>query len=67
MKNEKAIQERLAALEKEVADLKARLDRVAPENWLDRVIGSMRDYPEFKKVIKYGVAFRRSQRPPKCG
>jgi hypothetical protein len=65
MKNEKAIQERLAALEREVADLKSRLDKVAPDNWLGRLIGSMKDYPEFKKVAKYGAAFRRSQRPPK--
>jgi hypothetical protein len=30
----------------------------ASQNWLDRVIGSMDDYPEFDQVVQFGREFR---------
>jgi hypothetical protein len=64
MSEEPTIEQRLAALEAEVARLKERLERLAPENWVERISGSMKDYPEFEEVVRLGQEFRRSQQPP---
>jgi len=37
-------------------------DDVGPD-WLDRVIGSMKDEPAFDKVLDYGRAIRQADRP----
>ena len=56
--------ERLAKLESEVAQLKQfiHVER-QPQNWLERVVGSMAEYPEFQEVVRLGREFRRSYRP----
>lgn len=64
MPEQLSIEQRLAALEAEVAGLKKRLAQVAPDNWLDRMTGSLQGYPEFEEVVRLGAEFRRSQRPP---
>lgn len=58
-------EERLALLEREVAELKLRLNQLsAPKaNWIEKVCGSMKDYPEFDEVVKYGAEIRRADRP----
>jgi hypothetical protein len=62
-----SIEERVAALEAEVAELKRRLAELTPQpknNWLDVVLGlSLKDYPEFEEVVRYGREFRESDRP----
>jgi 2,3-bisphosphoglycerate-independent phosphoglycerate mutase len=64
MANE-TVEQRVAILEKEVAQLKRRLDQVAPlKNWLDRVAGSMKEYPEFAEVLKHGAAIRQADQLP---
>ncbi len=65
MAGEDAIEQRLANLEREVAELRQRLDRLDPrQNWLDRISGSLKDYPEFEEVIRLGREFREADRPP---
>jgi hypothetical protein len=62
------VEERLAVLEKEVAQLRQQVDQLAkPQgNWLDRISGSMKDIPadvweEFQKLCK---EVRYADRPP---
>jgi hypothetical protein len=57
-------QHRLAALEEAVAEMQRRLAKMPdPDNWLDRVIGSVTDVEAFEEALKYGREFRYSDRP----
>ena len=61
MSGQNGVEERLALLEKEVAELKRT---VRPrENWFDRVAGSMKDDPEFDEVLRLGREIRQAERP----
>jgi hypothetical protein len=55
-------EERLATLEREVAELKRQI-QTPSRHWLDEVAGSMRSIPqeEFDKFVRYGEEFRRAQ------
>ncbi|MBM4094098.1 MAG: transferase hexapeptide repeat containing protein [Planctomycetes bacterium] len=54
----------MANLEAEVAQIKDQLQRGAkPQNWLDRVVGSMSRYPEFREVLRLGRELRQADRP----
>ena len=65
MAAEASIEQRLAALEKAVADIQLRLAGLpAGANWLEQFIGSFKDEPAFDEVIEYGRAFRAADRPP---
>jgi hypothetical protein len=55
------LESRLAALEVEVAALKQRLEKGAGNGWLDDVIGSMKDMPDFEEVVRYGREAREAQ------
>ena len=64
-----SIEERLAVLEREVAELRRQrpVVRVAVPpgaNWVDAISGSMEDFPEFEKVLEYGRQIRREQLAP---
>lgn len=58
------IEERMTAIEQSVRELQAamRTRQPAPD-WLDQVIGSMKDDPEFDEVLAYGRAIRQADRP----
>jgi len=57
------LEQRVAALEKEVIELKKIVGSAAQNgNWIERITGSMEKYPEFGEVIRLGAEFRRSQR-----
>ena len=60
---EKDVAQRLAILEKEVAELKRHLE-VASGDWPDRLFGRMKDFPEFDEVAKMGRVLRESQTDP---
>ncbi len=64
MAENKTVEERLAAVELELAELKRRLPP-APmqENWIEKISGSMKDFPEFDEVLRLGQEFRNSDRP----
>ena len=59
-------EQRLAALEREVAELKSRLSSshsASPSpngNWIEAISGSMRDEPDFHEVIRLGAEVRRA-------
>jgi hypothetical protein len=57
-------EDRLATLEAEVARIKEQLrGERKPPNWLDRVVGSMSQYPDFQEVLRLGREFRQADRP----
>lgn len=65
MLDEALLEQRLAALERAVADLQRRLTGVpAPGNWLDKVTGSISDEEAFLEALEFGRAFRQADRPP---
>jgi hypothetical protein len=65
MAEQPTVEERLAALERAVADLQGRLDSATPPaNWLEKVIGSVTDHEAFAEALEYGRAFRAADRPP---
>lgn len=64
MSTESTIEQRLAALEAAVKEIQNRLPVQTPApNWLEKVIGSMKDEPAFLEVLEYGRAFRQADRP----
>ena len=55
------LEERLTAVERELAELKDhvfRSHRARP--WFEKMIGSMKDYPEFAEVVKLGREIRQA-------
>ena len=58
------LEQRMNVLEEAVRELQdaMRARQPAPD-WLDRVIGSMKDDPDFDEVLAYGRAIRHADRP----
>lgn len=65
-----AIENRLSSVERDLAAVKAELARLsqivdmAHTDWLDRIEGSMAEFPEFDEVTRLGWEFRKAYRPP---
>lgn len=54
----KSVEERLAALEKEVEELR---EQIAPTNWIEAISGSMTKYgKDFDEVLEYGREYRKN-------
>ncbi len=60
---EATFEQRMTALEEAVRELQEamRARKPAPD-WLDRVIGSMKDEPAFEEVLAHGRAIRQADR-----
>jgi hypothetical protein len=65
MIDEVTLEQRLAALEKAVTEIKRHLG-LAPVsgNWVENLPGKITDLEAFEKVLEYGRAFRYADRPP---
>jgi hypothetical protein len=58
------VEDRLAALEEEVAVLRLRLDGSRPSgDWLTQVAGSMQNQPDFAQVLELGRQARHADKP----
>ena len=58
------LEERMTVLEEAVRKLQEAMSvRQPAPDWLDRVIGSMKDEPAFDEVLAYGRAIRQADRP----
>jgi len=64
MSNETTLEQRLAAVERALADIQDRLNGgpISP-SWLDKITGSITDESAFRKVLEFGHAFRSADRP----
>ena len=62
---EATLEQRMTALEQAVRQLELEIRARKPAtDWLDRVIGSMKDEPAFDEVLAHGRAIRQADRPP---
>ena len=58
------LEQRMTALEEAVSELQEAIQvRKPAPDWLDRVIGSMKDEPAFEEVLAHGRAIRQVDRP----
>ena len=61
---EATLEQRITVLEQAVRELQEAISARKPApDWLDRVIGSMRDEPAFAEVLAHGRAIRQADRP----
>ncbi|NLY02692.1 MAG: hypothetical protein GXY83_42095 [Rhodopirellula sp.] len=55
------IEQRVARLEEVTAELQRHIAPHEPvRQWLDRVSGGLKDYPEFKEVVRLGREIRQT-------
>lgn len=66
MASSRSLEERVAALETEVARLKDRISDqgVKKEGW-EAIVGTFLNDPYYEKAMKYGREYRESLRPKK--
>jgi hypothetical protein len=65
MLNETVLEQRLATLERAVAELQDRLCVTpASDNWIEKITGSISDEAAFREALEFGRAFRNADRPP---
>ncbi|HSI37323.1 MAG: transferase hexapeptide repeat containing protein [Phycisphaerae bacterium] len=58
------IESRVEMLERELADVRRRLDRAEISgNWLNALVGSHEDNPDFDQVLELGRQIRAADRP----
>lgn len=65
MHDQISLDQRVDALEDEVAALKKRLEQPVPidgGSWIEKIAGSMKDFPEFDEVARLGAEIRRADR-----
>lgn len=61
MSEQLTIEERLAAVEHELAELKRKTQSGRDGNcWIERIAGTFRDDPDFDEIIRLGREFRKS-------
>lgn len=53
-----SLEERLAAVEAQLAQLQKQVATSQATNWLQQITGSFKDEPAFEDVIAYGRAIR---------
>ena len=64
MLDETTLERRLVTLEQAVSDLQHKLDsKLTPENWLQKLTGSISDEEAFLKASEYGRTFRQADKP----
>jgi hypothetical protein len=65
MLTDTTIEDRLAALEAAVAELRGnQLIHRPALDWLEQIVGSFKDEPAFEEVLAYGRAIRKGELPP---
>lgn len=64
MSQTSTIEQRLAHVESDVAQLKSQLTGLGTKaNWLDQITGSFKDDPDFDEVLRLAHEIRQSDRP----
>ncbi len=61
MAEQRTVDERLTAVEKELAELKKRVAHQEKNgSWIECIAGTFKDDPEFDEILRLGREFRRS-------
>jgi hypothetical protein len=56
------LESRLAAVERELADIKQKLSKNgAGSNWIEQISGSFANDPDFEEIVRLGREYRKSQ------
>jgi hypothetical protein len=65
MSDASTIEERLAQVEKELADLKSRMKSLdtPKKNWIKAISGSFKDDPDFAEIVRLGKEIRDADKP----
>lgn len=59
-----SLEERVGALEQEVAKLRAQVGSASsPQPWWDRIFGTFADDPIFDEAMRLGREYREAQKP----
>jgi hypothetical protein len=53
-----SLEERMAAVEEAISELREQVAIPQPTNWLQQINGSFKDDPAFEEVLAYGRAIR---------
>lgn len=60
MSNATTIEQRLTAVESQLAELKQKLATPKSDYWIERIAGTFKDVPEFDEIVRLGREFRKS-------
>ena len=61
MPEQMTVEDRLTAVEQQLADLKRRLpSRNDGKSWVERIAGTFKDDPNFDQIVRLGREFRKS-------
>ena len=64
---ERSVEERLAAMEAAIVDLRRQLMvDPRPGNWLEKISGEFKDDPVFEEMLRLGREYRLSDYPDYC-
>jgi hypothetical protein len=64
MSDTPTIEERLLHVEKDVADLKSRIEGLGSKgNWIDQITGSFKEDPGFDEILRLGREIRQAGGP----
>ncbi len=53
-----SLEERIAAVEEAISELRNQVAAPQPTNWLQQITGSFKDDPVFDEILAYGKAIR---------
>ena len=61
MPDQLTVEDRLTAVEQQLAELKRRLPP-SPDgrSWIERIAGTFKADPEFDEIVRLGIEFRKS-------
>jgi len=63
MSQTSALEERLAPIEVQVADLRSQVENLRSKgSWIDEITGSFKDDPEFDEILRLGREIRQTDR-----
>jgi hypothetical protein len=63
MSSAPTIEERLAAVEKEIIELKQGKAAIEPKlGWLDKITGTFKEDPEFGEILRLGQEIRKTEK-----
>lgn len=57
------LEERVAALERELARLRSKVEAAPVMPWWERIAGTFQDDPVYEKAMELGRRYRRSLKP----